>query len=60
MAMSLEVMGEVTVQTALRRVRKERREEGTWDRGDEREVYKRLPGNLWGAPLSFLTLGSTF
>lgn len=47
MAMSLEVTGEVTVQTALRRVRKERREEGTWDRGDESEVYKRLPGNLW-------------
>lgn len=59
MEVSLGVTREKTVQTALRRAREGRREEGTWDPGDEGEACTRLPGTsgepcpvflLWGPP----------
>lgn len=59
MEVNLGITREKTVQTALRGAKEGRREEGTWDTGDEGEVCTRLPGTsgelcpgslLWGPP----------
>lgn len=59
MEANLGITREITGKTALRGAREGRREEGTWDTGDEGEVCTRLPGTsgepcpgslLWGPP----------